>query len=192
MNTNSRVTPHGGELVDLLVDDERAGLLKDIVLNLPDITLNERQMCDLELMATGAFSPLKGFMTRSDYESVLDRMRLQNDILWPIPICLDVDEVLARSLEAGQSVALRDPEGYLLAVARRILGERIPIVCSYDLHGILTASERAGLQRFLFQPDPDLSAPEWSVISDLCGKRWHPSRDGYWPSDSSRPDAFSR
>ncbi len=61
-----------------------------------------------------------------------------------------------------------------------------------DLHGILTASERAGLQRFLFQPDPDLSAPEWSVISDLCGKRWHPSRDGYWPSDSGRPDAFSR
>jgi ATP sulfurylase len=55
---------------------------------MPDITLNERQMCDLELLATGAFSPLKGFMTRSDYESVLDRMRLQNDILWPIPICL--------------------------------------------------------------------------------------------------------
>ena len=116
MNTHNRVTPHGGELVDLLVDDERAGLLKDIVLNLPDITLNKRQMCDLELLATGAFSPLKGFMTRSDYESVLDRMRLQNDILWPIPICLDVDEVLARRLEAGQSVALRDPEGYLLAV----------------------------------------------------------------------------
>jgi sulfate adenylyltransferase len=98
------VTPHGSELVDLLVDEERSRLLKEIAFNLPDITLNERQMCDLELLATGAFSPLKGFMTRSDYESVLDRMRLQNDILWPIPIC------------AGQSVSLRDPEGYLLAV----------------------------------------------------------------------------
>jgi sulfate adenylyltransferase len=116
MNTDNRVTPHGSELVDLLVDEERARLLKEIALNLPDITLNERQMCDLELMATGAFSPLKGFMARSDYESVIDRMRLQNDILWPIPICLDVDELKARSLEAGQSVALRDPEGYLLAV----------------------------------------------------------------------------
>jgi sulfate adenylyltransferase len=73
--------------VDLLVDEERSRLLKEIAFNLPDITLNERQMCDLELLATGAFSPLKGFMTRSDYESVLDRMRLQNDILWPIPIC---------------------------------------------------------------------------------------------------------
>jgi sulfate adenylyltransferase len=55
-------------------------------------------------------------MTRSDYESVLDRMRLQNDSLWPIPICLDVSELQAHNLEAGQSVALRDPEGFLLAV----------------------------------------------------------------------------
>ncbi len=116
MNANNGLKPHGSELVDLLVDEERARLLKEIALNLPDITLNERQMCDLELMATGAFSPLTGFMTRSDYESVLDRMRLQNDILWPIPICMDVGELQARSLEAGQSVALRDPEGYLLAV----------------------------------------------------------------------------
>ena len=116
MNTNNRVTPHGSELVDLRVDEARARLLKEIALNLPDITLNERQMCDLELLAIGAFSPLKGFMTRSDYESVLDRMRLQDGVLWPIPICMDVDELKARRLEAGQSVALRDPEGYLLAV----------------------------------------------------------------------------
>ncbi|MGD2038949.1 MAG: bifunctional sulfate adenylyltransferase/adenylylsulfate kinase [Desulfobacterales bacterium] len=116
MNANNRVTAHGSELVDLLVDEERARLLKEIALNLPDITLNERQMCDLELLANGAFSPLEGFMTRADYESVLDRMRLQNDILWPIPICMDVDELKARSLEGGQSVALRDPEGYLLAI----------------------------------------------------------------------------
>ena len=116
MNAKNGVTVHGSELVDLLVDEERARLLKEIALNLPDITLNERQMCDLELLANGAFSPLKGFMTRSDYESVLDRMRLQNDILWPIPICMDVDELKARSLEGGQSVALRDPEGYLLAI----------------------------------------------------------------------------
>ena len=55
-------------------------------------------------------------MTRQDYESVLDRMRLQNDILWPIPICLDISETLARTLEAGQSLALRDSEGFLLVV----------------------------------------------------------------------------
>ena len=116
MNDNNRETQHGSELVNLLVDDERSRLLREIALNLPDITLNERQMCDLELLATGGFSPLKGFMIRSDYESVLDRMRLQDDTLWPIPICMDINELMARRLEAGQSVALRDPEGYLLAV----------------------------------------------------------------------------
>ena len=116
MNDNNRGAPHEGELVNLLVDDERALLLKEIALNLPEITLTERQMCDLEMLATGGFSPLKGYMIRSDYESVLDRMRLQDGTLWPIPICMDIDELKARNLEAGQSVALRDPEGYLLAV----------------------------------------------------------------------------
>ena len=99
MTSVTTVEPHGGTLIDLLVDEERAALLRDIALSLPDITLNDRQLCDLELLATGAFSPLTGFMDRSDYESVLDRMRLQNGILWPIPICLDVEELKARSLE---------------------------------------------------------------------------------------------
>ncbi len=107
---------HGGRLVNLLVDEERARLLKDIALNISDIALNDRQLCDLELLAIGGFSPLTGFMNRSDYESVLDRMRLQNDILWSLPICLDIPKSLAVNLDAGQSLALRDPEGFLLAV----------------------------------------------------------------------------
>ncbi|MDA3898033.1 MAG: bifunctional sulfate adenylyltransferase/adenylylsulfate kinase [Desulfobacteraceae bacterium] len=107
---------HGGRLVNLLVNDDRAQLLKEIALNIPDIALNDRQLCDLELLAIGGFSPLKGFMVRSDYESVLDRMRLQDDVLWSVPVCLDVSESFAKNLEVGQSVALRDPEGFLLAV----------------------------------------------------------------------------
>jgi len=116
MKSASLVEPHGGSLVNLLVDEERSALLKDISLNLPDITLNERQLCDLELLATGAFSPLDGFMTRPDYESVLDRMRLQSGVLWPLPVCLSISDTQARALEAGQSVTLRDPEGFLLGV----------------------------------------------------------------------------
>jgi len=114
--TDSINDAHGGRLVNLLVNDERAQLLKEIALNIPDISLNDRQICDLELLAIGGFSPLKGFMVRSDYESVLDRMRLQNNVLWSVPVCLDVSESLAKNLEVGQSVALRDPEGFLLAV----------------------------------------------------------------------------
>ncbi len=113
---NSNIETQESSLVNLVCDEERSLLLKEIARNLPDISLNERQLCDLELLANGSFSPLKGFMIRTDYESVLDRMRLQNNDLWPIPICLDISDMQARTLEAGQSVALRDPEGFLLAV----------------------------------------------------------------------------
>ncbi|MFO7716441.1 bifunctional sulfate adenylyltransferase/adenylylsulfate kinase [Desulfosarcina sp.] len=107
---------HGGQWVNLLVDPERSALLKKICTDLSSITLNDRQLCDFELLTTGAFSPLTGFMNRSNYESVLDRMKLQDGTLWPVPICLDISETVARPLEAGQSVVIRDPEGFLLAV----------------------------------------------------------------------------
>jgi len=116
MKNATKVEPHGGSLINLMVDEERAAVLKEIALNLSDITLNGRQLCDLELLATGVFSPLDGFMTRPDYESVLDRMRLQSDVLWPIPVCLGISDIQARALEAGQSVTLRDQEGFLLAI----------------------------------------------------------------------------
>ncbi len=116
MNAHIMVEPHGGSMVQLLADEARVSVLKEVAMNLPDISLNERQLCDFELIASGAFSPLDGFLTRADYESVLDRMRLQSGLLWPLPICLDIPAATARNLEAGQSVAVRDPEGYLLAV----------------------------------------------------------------------------
>ena len=116
MKQNDLITPHGGTLTNLLADSERSALLKDMALNLPDITLNEQQLCNFELLATGAFSPLQGFMKRIDYESVLDRMRLQSGELWPLPICLDVHEIKAQTFEIGQSVTVRDPEGFMLGV----------------------------------------------------------------------------
>ncbi len=110
------IAPHGGELINLVVDEERKNVLKDLSLHIPSITLSERQLCDLELLMNGAFSPLTGFMTNPEYESVIDRMRLQDNTLWPMPVCLDITEVEAGKLEAGQSIALRDPEGFMLAV----------------------------------------------------------------------------
>ncbi|EMS78785.1 bifunctional sulfate adenylyltransferase/adenylylsulfate kinase [Desulfotignum phosphitoxidans] len=103
-------------IVNLLVDDPQHQVLKKLTSTLPDVILNERQICDFELLVTGVFSPLTGFMTRVDYESVLDRMRLSSGDLWPVPICLDIHDTQAAALEAGQSVVLRDPEGFLLGV----------------------------------------------------------------------------
>ena len=77
-------------LVDLLVEPERASVLKDLALHLPSITLNDHQLCDIELLATGAFSPLTGFMTRADYEPEAERVQVQDGTIWPLPICLGV------------------------------------------------------------------------------------------------------
>lgn len=103
-------------LINLLATDAQADLLKKLSNSMPDIILNDRQICDFELLATGVFSPLKGFMKQIDYESVLDRMRLESGELWPLPICLDVPENQAQTFETGQSVTLRDPEGFLLGI----------------------------------------------------------------------------
>jgi sulfate adenylyltransferase len=108
--------PHGGQLVNLIVGADRAQVLKKMTLEIAALTLTARQLSDLELLMNGAFSPLTGFMTRPDYESVVDRMRLQDGTLWPIPICLDISEAQAQQLEIGQSVALLDGEGFMVAV----------------------------------------------------------------------------
>ncbi len=78
--------------------------------------LDEHALCDLELLVTGAFSPLRGFMGRTDYESVLSRMRLADGTLWPVPVTLAVPRGLAEKLSRGDVVALRDAQGNIVAV----------------------------------------------------------------------------
>jgi len=100
----------------LLVDEARAAELKQESLDLPSVALTQRQLCDLELLMCGGFSPLPGFMDRGSYESVVERVRLPDGTVWPIPVTLDVDERLAESLPPGSRLALRDSEGFMLAV----------------------------------------------------------------------------
>src|SRR6478752_1680236 len=108
---------HGGELVDLYVGPERRAEIKTESKGLPSWDLTPRQLCDLELLLNGGFSPLCGFMTKGDYERVCKEMRLASGILWPIPITLDVSENFAKSLTPGRSkIALRDSEGVMLAL----------------------------------------------------------------------------
>ena len=112
------IAPHGGTLVNLMVDAERASSLKAESRDWPSIDLTPRQLCDLELLLVGGFSPLRGFMGRADYDAVLADIRLADGTLWPIPITLDVPEAVANELEPGKPLALRDPEGVMLAVLR--------------------------------------------------------------------------
>lgn len=110
--------PYGGELVDLMVPPERASKLQAESRDWPSWELTAKQLCDLELLLNGGFSPLRGFMSRRDYENSCSRMRLADGTLWPIPIVLDVSEKFAQSIGEGSSVALRDPEGVMLAALR--------------------------------------------------------------------------
>ena len=106
----------GGELVDLMLDSESTEQLKHESGDFPSITLSQRQLCDLELLTNGAFSPLTGFMGEKDYNSVVECSRLADGTLWPIPVVIDVPDEFADSLKVGQKVALRDGEGFMPAV----------------------------------------------------------------------------
>jgi len=110
------ITPYGGELKDLYLPAAERETERERLKEYPAWDLTPRQLCDLELLLCGAFSPLEGFLTRSDYEGVCERKRLADGTLWPLPITLDIPGALANRLEPGARLALRDPEGVPLAV----------------------------------------------------------------------------
>ncbi|KAL6450872.1 MET3 Sulfate adenylyltransferase [Candida maltosa Xu316] len=109
--------PHGGQLNDLIIRDapHKQTLLAEAA-TLPSLTLTDRQLCDLELILNGGFSPLTGFLNEDDYTSVVEDLRLssvKNDqgkgLLWPIPITLDVNQEFSSNVKKGDRLVLLDP-----------------------------------------------------------------------------------
>ncbi len=115
MNTTPSISAHGGQLINLYADSELLASEKALAQHLPNWTLTRRQLCDVDMLLNGAFSPLSGFLNRADYESVLTGSRLSDGTLWPIPINLDVSMAFAQTLKTGDKIALRDAEGLLIA-----------------------------------------------------------------------------
>lgn len=103
-------------IAELYVSTDSAQKLKVEAGALPSWDLTPRQVCDLELLMNGGFSPLKGFLDQADYDSVLETMRLRDGSLWPMPVTLDVSEKFAEGIAPGQDIALRDQEGVILAI----------------------------------------------------------------------------
>ncbi len=116
--SNNLKEPHGGELIDLLVDDKKADELKKKSQDFKSWDLQPRQICDTEMIINGGFSPLTGFLDQEDYDGVVEDMRLKDGTLWAMPITLDVDEEFAKSLKKGEEIALRDQEGVILALLK--------------------------------------------------------------------------
>jgi sulfate adenylyltransferase len=111
MSENAQIAPHGGTLVDLVVAGDAAGDLRAEAANLPKLTVSERELADLEMLAVGALSPLTGFQGEADYHSILDTMHLTNGLAWAIPVTLSVDEDGSHRLGGAESVALCATEG---------------------------------------------------------------------------------
>jgi sulfate adenylyltransferase len=115
--TSHLIQPHGGELINLMLGREAAAATKAESRDFPSWDLTPRQICDLEMLLNGGFSPLTGFMNKAEFESVCSDMKLASGFLWPMPITLDVTEAFAKTLKSGSSkIALRDAEGVMIAI----------------------------------------------------------------------------
>ncbi len=108
------ISPYGGTLVNLLVPSDQLDEKRAYARSLPSIQISSRAECDLELLAVGAFSPLRGFMNQADLQNVLDTMRLTDGRLFPMPITLPIDPT--DDIRLGMDIALRDSKNNLLAI----------------------------------------------------------------------------
>lgn len=104
------IPPHGGQLVNRLAEAGRKAEILSRADELVSLVIDPDLVSDLENIATGVYSPLTGFLNRADFRSVLDQMRLSNDLPWTIPIVIDADRELAGQIKAGQQVLLKTEE----------------------------------------------------------------------------------
>ncbi len=120
MTTTTRVTetiaPHGGRLIDRIASPSESEAIRARAPGLRHVTLSLRESADLDLIAVGAFSPLRGFMNKADYHGTVHEMRLADGTLWSIPITLSVSQQEAAGLSHGDEIALEDQAGRLLGV----------------------------------------------------------------------------
>ncbi|MEK0349440.1 MAG: sulfate adenylyltransferase, partial [Nitrosopumilus sp.] len=108
MSENNSIKPHGGVLINRITKVDPTGLFS--------ITISEDLANDVENIADGIFSPLEGFLGQEDFESVVSRGRLANDLAWTIPIVLDVDESTASKMKESRDVLLKNPQGVGVAI----------------------------------------------------------------------------
>ncbi len=110
------IAPHGGQLINRYVPADQRQAWEEKARSLPVIQLDDKNVSDLEMIASGAMSPLTGFMTRNDYQSVVENMRLANGLVWSIPITLAINAEQRQAIQNSDQVALKAPNGQILAV----------------------------------------------------------------------------
>ena len=135
------ISPHGGPLINRMVTPQEVKAWENKLTKLKKITLNERQLSDLDMIACGALSPLEGFMTEKDYTSVVAKIRLANGLPWSIPITLSVTETEAKGYQSGDDIALLDPQGTPLAIFH--LEDKFSYDPKYEAEQVYRTTEEA-------------------------------------------------
>jgi sulfate adenylyltransferase len=115
-SSSKQIEPHGGKLVNRILEGAAQRVVIERAQTLSKVTLDQRGISDVEMIAIGGFSPLEGFMTHEDYQSVLERKRLKNGLPWTIPVTLAVSKKEADGLKVGGEVALNDEQGTLIGI----------------------------------------------------------------------------
>ena len=115
MNT-TMISPHGGKLVDRYISDIHYQNICEYAHTLPRLTLSQRNLADLECIATGVYSPLEGFVSEVEYRNIVERMHLSNGLAWSIPVTLQIPEAESEKYQLDHEIALVHPQGDILAV----------------------------------------------------------------------------
>ncbi|MEM7206227.1 MAG: sulfate adenylyltransferase [Pseudomonadota bacterium] len=155
------VKPHGGgELKPLLLEGDELGAEITRAATLPRVDITSRETGDLIMLGIGGFTPLDGFMSRADWQSVCDTMHTAGGLFWPIPITISEDESVAAGFAEGSDIALYDAEsGQLIATMR--VDEKYSIDKSHECQTVYktTDAEHPGVAMVLAQGDVNLAGP---------------------------------
>jgi sulfate adenylyltransferase len=165
MSTSSQIQPHGGELIDRVLSGPMLDEAQAVAYTAPRLVLNEVGLADLELIATGVYSPLRGFLGSDDYTRVVEEKRLADGTLWPIPVTLPTGAEQAAALKEGEIVALVNAAGELVGLLE--LRERFHADPRREaLHVYGTADEaHPGVARLYGQGTTRLAGEVWLVAS---------------------------
>jgi sulfate adenylyltransferase len=163
MSTTEIIRPHGGQLIDRVLRGSARDEAIDRARQAPRVTLSDVGLADLELISSGVFSPLTGFLGRADYERVVGEARLANGSLWPIPITLPLSTAEARDLRDGEPVALHGPDGQLVGLLD--LRERYEIDPRREAAEVYRTTDEAhpGVARLYSQGTARLGGEVWLI-----------------------------
>jgi ATP sulfurylase len=161
--------PHGGQLINRLLRGQMREAVQERAEDLYKLNLNAMNLSDLELISSGAMSPLVGFMGQADYERVVNEMRLSNNLLWSIPVTLPVDDDTAATIEPGQEIALCE-DGKVLAVME--VAEKYGYDKEREAELVYGTTEEAhpGVARLYRQGDILLGGEIWVVELPAASK----------------------